>query len=177
MLMIDLCCGLKGASEPFRLKKWDIITLDIEPLFNPDIIADVRSWQYSGPHVNFIWASPPCDDYSRTSMPWTRARHPQSPDMSIFLGCLRVIKQIKADYWLLENVRGAVPYFMPFIGKPRLISGPFYLWGFFPDIPKIKLAYKKKESFGSKQKELRAKIPFKLANSVALAIESTRTLL
>lgn len=173
--MLDLCCGLKGASEAMTARGWQVVTLDNDPRFNPDIVADVRTWNYTGPRPDLVWASPPCQEYSRTSMPWLRPA--PAPDMSIFFGCLSVIRQSDPLSWVLENVRGAAPYFRPYLGKPSYIAGPFFLWGHFPALPKIDLKMRTKESYGSKQRELRAKIPPALSLALARSIESQRVLL
>ena len=35
MLMLDLCCGLGGASRAMRERGWEVVTVDIVPEFNP----------------------------------------------------------------------------------------------------------------------------------------------
>lgn len=168
-LMLDLCCGLKGASETMSERGWDVVTLDNEPAFEPDIVADVRKWQWDGTQPDLIWASPPCVEFSRESMPWSRTG--QQPDMSIVRGCLRVIRQARPRFWIIENVRGAISHFRPLLGDYRYSYGPFYLWGYFPELGAIPLDYRKKESYGSKQRAERAKIPAPLSLALALAIE------
>ncbi|GAI29454.1 unnamed protein product, partial [marine sediment metagenome] len=69
MLMVDLCCGLKGASKAMTERGWTVITLDISPDFEPDIVADVRGWSYQGETPDLVWASPPCNEFSREFMP------------------------------------------------------------------------------------------------------------
>lgn len=172
MLMIDLCCGMKGASERMKAHGWQVITLDNDRRFKPDILSDVRRWNYVGPRPDLIWGSPPCSEYSRTSMPWLRPA--QSPDMSIFFACLNIIHKSDPRFWVIENVRGAARYFLPYIGKPAYIYGPFYLWGHFPALPKFQLRMKKKESYTGKQRELRAKIPQALSEKLAVSIESQK---
>lgn len=69
MLMLDLCCGLGGASKAMKERGWDVITVDIDPEFNPTIVADLRTFHYSGPRPDLVWASPPCTEFSKYSMP------------------------------------------------------------------------------------------------------------
>jgi len=66
--LLDLCCGLKRASLDFKDHGWDVTTVDINPKFNPDIIADVNNLFLDGKY-DLIWASPPCTDYSRYALP------------------------------------------------------------------------------------------------------------
>jgi len=164
--MVDLCCGLKGASRAMTERSWTVITLDISPDFNPDIVADVREWVYQGEKPDLVWASPPCNEFSREFMPWNKTGKP--PDMSIYLACRRIISQANPRFWIIENVRGAVKYF----GRPAQTFNPYYLWGFFPHLSKINLSSRVlKESLSHGQTRARAKIPYNISLAVALAVE------
>lgn len=170
MLMLDLCCGLKGASQAFAARGWDVVTLDIDPRFNPDIVADLREWQWTGPRPDLIWLSDPCTEFSRESMPWCRTGN--APDLSIVLAGLRVIRNAQPRTWVRENVRGSIPWVRPFLGDPRERHGPFFLWGNFPPLGRPHLAMRKKESYSSTQRAERAKVPAALSEALAIALES-----
>ena len=62
MLMLDVCCGLKGASCAMFDRGWEVLSVDINPHFSPDVVADVRTWHYHGPSPDLVWCSPPCTD-------------------------------------------------------------------------------------------------------------------
>lgn len=167
--MLDLCCGLKGASQAMIRAGWNVLTLDVEAKFNPDILADLVTWEYDGPRPDLIWASPPCTEFSRESMPWCRTG--KDPDMSIVLACKRIIEQVRPRYWVIENVKGAIKYFAPLFGRPRASFGPFFLWGVFPLSGPQPLEYRKKESFSSSNPEARAKVPEQVSLAVLQGIE------
>ena len=38
MLMLDLCSGLGGASKAMKERGWDVITVDVNPEFSPDVL-------------------------------------------------------------------------------------------------------------------------------------------
>jgi len=171
MLMYDICCGLKGASKTMLERGWRVVTIDNDPAFDADIVADVRDWHPVGLSPDLIWASPPCYEFARENMPWCRTG--ESPDLSIVEACWRIIREANPRYWIIENVRGAMPY----LGQPAFIYGAFYLWGFFPVLGNIIKDYRKKESYGSQQKAERARIPSRLSLAVARAIESSRVLI
>lgn len=166
MLMLDLFCGFKGASEGMRRRGWEIVTVDILQSFNPTHVADLRLWSYAGPRPDLIWASPPCQEFSRHSMPWTRPA--PDPDMSLVNAAKRIIAECKPRWWVIENVRGAIP----FIGKPAKRCGPYFLWGQFPDFSAN--VTKKKESLSGWKRSERAKVPLSL--SLALADACDRSL-
>jgi hypothetical protein len=174
MLMLDLGAGLKGASQAMKVRGWQVITMDIDPRFNCDVTADIRTWHYQGKRPDLIWCSMPCDQFSRESMPWCRTG--KLPDMSLVLSGKRVIDEAQPVYWVMENVRGAIPYFEPYFGKFRMHVGPFYLWGFFPIPGRIDTnSWRKKESRSSSNPEERARIPLSLSGSIAEAIELQTT--
>jgi site-specific DNA-cytosine methylase len=164
--MLDLCSGLGGASQAMRERGWTVITLDNEAVFKPDIVADLCTWIYDGPRPDLIWASPPCTEFARESMPWSRTGN--APDLALVNAVFRIVAGAQPRYWILENVRGA----MPWLGPPREIHGPFYLWGHFPRLGRPRLCMRLKESYSSKQRAERAKISRALSVAVALAVES-----
>lgn len=175
MLMLDLCCGLKGASEAFRACGWDVVTLDIDPRFEPTIVADLCTWSYDGPQPDLIWLSDPCTEFSRESMPWCRTGN--APDLSIVAAGLRIIRSVRPRYWVRENVRGSVPWVRDILGRPRSIHGPFFLWGNFPPIGRPRLGKRNKESMSSTWQAERAKVPYALAEALARVIEGQGVLL
>jgi len=167
LLMLDICCGLKGASQAMKDRGWDVVTLDNDPKFEPDICIDVRKWDIWG-HPDLIWCSPPCTEFSRESMPWFRTGI--APDMSIFHACMDIIHEAKPRYWVIENTKGAISYFYPFIGKWKFHSAAYYLWGSFPDISGVRLESRKEHMSSAREAE-RAKIPYALSLALAKAIE------
>lgn len=170
MLMLDLCAGLGGASQAFRDRGWQVITLDNNPAFGCDITADLREWSWQGAQPDLIWLSDPCTEFARESMPWSR--NGIAPDLSIVLAGLRIIRESTPRFWARENVRGSVRWVRPFLGAPREIHGPFFLWGNFPPLGRPRLSMRKKESYSSTQVAERAKVPYALSLAMALAIES-----
>lgn len=172
MFMLDLCSGLGGASQPMKDRGWDVIRVDNDKRFNPEFFADVRSFTWEGNTPDFIWASPPCTEFSRESMPWCRTGNP--PDMSIVMACKKLIDEIKPRYWVIENVRGAVKWFEPILGKPTYVCNPYYLWGNFPDISHVRVK-SKKERLSSTRSAERGLIPYEIGSALECAIRAAYT--
>lgn len=173
LLMLDLCAGLGGASQAMKPPRWRVITVDNDPRFDPTICIDVRTWHYNGPTPDLIWASPPCTEFARLSMPWSQKYQTTMPDLSIMLACKRLIHEIHPRWWILENVRGARPFFEPYLGNVKAIYSAFYLWGSWPPlgpIPQQRL-WTAKERYGSKNDADRGRIPYILSYRLAQAIE------
>ena len=182
-VMMDLFSGLGGASEAFiQDKEWTVIRLENNPALQSipgTTMMDIQELQVEEGAADVIWASPPCTEFAKTSMPWTRADLPVgfTPDMGLLLEAMRIIQTVRPQYWIIENVRGAVPYFRPFLGEPRQIVGPTFLWGNFPMIP-IPPGWKhtKREgdvsSTNPMRSNIRAYIPWEISAGLKIEIES-----
>jgi site-specific DNA-cytosine methylase len=172
--MLDLCAGLQGASQVMRANGWQVVTLDYDPSFGCDITTDVRTWHYTGPRPDLIWASPPCDEFAKFAMPcWYLPETLPPPDMSLVIACKRIVDECNPRYWIIENVRGAVSFFDPLLGRPAEVYTPYFLWGHFPPLGNVKrhLFGTKTKHLSSSAKAARAKIPESLSRAVMLAIE------
>ena len=74
--MIDLFSGLGGASAAFRMHQferkmvWDVDMIDNNPKlfahYYYDIVHDCQDIidHYEGQQIDFLWASPPCDEFT-----------------------------------------------------------------------------------------------------------------
>ena len=171
LLMLDLFSGLGGASKPFRDRGWDVVTIDIDPRFSPDLLADVSKLSVQdvfratgGRPVDFFWASPPCVEFARESMPWCRTG--KTPSMDLVLATIALAQSVKPRWFALENVRGAVAHVTPILGHPTYTSGGIRLWGFLPSGPLPKVITRK-EHFSSKRRAERALIPYELGWALA----------
>ena len=177
MRILDLCCGRGGATRAFYDHGHEIVTVDINPKFQPTFCQDVNTFDSEGEY-DLIWASPPCTEYSRCSLPksWgcNRGTHP-IPDMRPFLNCVRIVRETSPRYWVIENVRGAIPFFRQVIGEPRQRIGSRILWGTFP-----KLSIGRAEAYGKwrlpptpDRAEIRSEIPYAISEALCRAIEKT----
>lgn len=176
MLMLDLCAGLGGASQPMRDRGWTVITLDNDPRFGCDITADLRDWTWRGETPDLIWISPPCVDFARDHLPWIATAGP--PDMSIALAARRIIDQVQPRWHVVENVVGALRYFRPIFGAPRHSQRPYFLWGSFPPLGRPRIGDRRqKQTYSSRARAERAKIPYAIAHALAVAVESQMVLL
>lgn len=139
MNVLDICSGLEGWSQPWKERGHNVVTIDINPKFNPTICADllklpIEDLRKYG-HFQVITASPVCTEFSKASMPktWKSVqRFGCNPSTDLLQKIIAIIKELNPDYWIIENVRGAVPFFKPLLGKPIKRIGSRYLWGKFP---------------------------------------------
>jgi hypothetical protein len=173
-IVLDLCAGTCSWSLPWLELGYKVVAFDIyrHPKVPAEIelrLEDIRSVsgaEFAG-RTRVVLASPPCDEYARFTMPRTRAKNPPQPSLELWQACERIAREADAPL-LLENVQTAQKWH----GRAIWHYGPFYLWG--DGVPAILPVFdpkdfRKKESYGSKQKDLRAAIPPSLANHIAMS--------
>lgn len=170
LLMLDLCSGFGGASSPMTPPLWRVVRVDLDPRVSPDVVADVRHLPLGSVQLDLLWASPPCTFYSRHSQKGLYPDEPE-PDHSLYLAVRRVIDDLQPRFWIIENVRGAVPFW----GRPTYRFGPYCLWTNLlltvipsgPWTPKANLCRGQDPLHGTK----RGRIPFSISACVAESVQ------
>ena len=67
MRLLELFAGTGSIGKVFRDKGWEVVSLDIDPKSEADIVQDIREWNYRvypPGYFDVIWASPCCTHYS-----------------------------------------------------------------------------------------------------------------
>ena len=80
--LLELFCGTKSVGRAFEAAGWEVVSLDIVSKFEPTILCDIRSWDYTTfpGHFDMVWASPrlrgtqPRADDAPTAAPGGRQR-------------------------------------------------------------------------------------------------------
>lgn len=184
--ILDLCSGLGGASEAFVQAGCEVVRIENNELlaYVPfTAILDVKEWMEWLPELgrfDVVIAAPPClafsDGYHAPKSRYVRANggvEGYEPDLSILQAVLDIEDYLKPTWFILENVRGAGPYFRELVGTPRQSIGPFFLWGRFPHIVVEHFDHSKTSKTGSQD---RAKWPFELSWALLKACRSQWTL-
>ncbi len=188
-LVIDGYCGLGGWTEGFLAEGWECIGIDIErhdygnggypaKLILQDMLT-VNGADFK--HADCFVFSPPCQFFSYTAMPWSRAKKLAAEvradpvrlkkELALFQACFRIQREAveAAGHFIpmvVENVCGAQPW----VGRAKAKCGSFLFWGDVPilmpfDVPRKQDGdsswffdnYKNSaRSFCSKSKERRA---------------------
>lgn len=82
----------------------EVTTLDIEPAFEPTIVADIREWNpfphFKPGEFHFVWASVPCPDYSRAKT--TAKRNFEESDVRT-KATIQAILDLRPAAWAIEN--------------------------------------------------------------------------
>ena len=127
LVWLDLCSGLGGASQPALDRGWKVIRVDIDPRFKPDIVADVRALPLKPFHVDVLWASPPCQEFSKFGLRCFYP-NPPAPDLSIARAVAFLIAGMEPDYWVIENVWASRPWLSQIFGQVRALPPGHALW-------------------------------------------------
>jgi hypothetical protein len=147
---------------------WIVVRVDIDPEVKPDICSDIRLFRPLIGFYDFVWASPPCDEFAREGMPWTRTGRP--PSLDLVLTSVRLIQTINPRFWAIENVKSSQRYLNPVLGEPRYRSNSHTIWSNVSGVQIPKSGHK--SNLSSSKKRERAMIPYELSNSFALMIET-----
>ena len=74
MKLLELFSGTGSVGKPWREAGHEVISVDIDPRYNPEICEDILQLSYCKLDIpDVIWASPDCSQYARCR---TRAKTP-----------------------------------------------------------------------------------------------------
>lgn len=147
-IVYDLYCGLGGWAEGFLAEDFSVIGFDIEPWPYPGTFRQQDVLKLDGATLadaTCIVASPPCQFFSYTAMPWKKAKALairtrndsalMEKELALFNACFRIQREASAATgrhipMVVENVKGAQPW----VGRAKWHFGSFFLWG---DVPAL----------------------------------------
>jgi len=200
MKVLDLCSGLGGFSEAFVAAGHEVLRIENNPLLaevpHTDIIDlfDVRDLleevREDNPDpflqsVDVVLFSPPCYEFS-LAFDAPRAIHarespgiPYEPSMDLLECGMEIIELLKPRYWIIENVRGASPYFSQLLGRARQINEAYFFWGNFPSFVPAAFPSKaeKDERWNPLRANVRGKVPIEISKALLEAIQSQKCIL
>lgn len=171
-LCYDVYCGDGGFTDGFLAAGYRVVGFDVvhRPAYRGElVIQDART--IDGRRLrgaDAIVASPPCTEYTKSSMPWY---HDVAVSTELFEHAERIIAEAQPRYYCIENVRGAVR----FHGRPRKRVGSRYLWGNFPIFYCTPQYGKWRLAPSADRPWLRSRVPLDLSYALALACRSVKT--
>ena len=183
MKMLDLFSGLGGASQAFEAAGWEVVTVDINPEFNPTICRNIedlwltdefKSW--SKGEFDLIWASPPCVEFYKVGAPWFE-EYGKTPSLELVECAKAIINILQPKFWIIENTKSGMPWIKKLLGNPRQnINGVYYFWGEYPLFDaKVEQNHKALNDPGGHdplRSNKRAKIPLEISRALLDVIEN-----
>ena len=100
MRLLELFSGTRSVGKVAERLGFEVVSLDIK---NADIECDIMDWDYtvySPKHFDFIWASPPCTQYSRAKTTGTRNINLAN---QIVEKTLEIIEYLDPEHFVIEN--------------------------------------------------------------------------
>lgn len=129
--VLELCSGYASFGTEAKKYGYDLLTIDYDSYFNPDICSDLFYIEKDDLPLRFqtpdiIWASPDCTYFSvanigrswgggyRKYMPKTKETETA---MALLAKVIILIDELKPKYWFIENPRGVMRK-MCFMNEP-----------------------------------------------------------
>src|SRR5688500_1901151 len=137
MRVLDLYAGLGGWSQPFRQDGHTVTTVDLDPVFGTDIVADISELtpeDLPGP-FDVVLASPPCQTFSVMSIGthWAggwRAYEPKTERareaVELVRKTVKLIDALAPEVSIVENPRGVLRKLDTGLGEPTTIWACHY---------------------------------------------------
>jgi len=164
-LALDLCCGLGGWAAGLLAAGWSVLGVDVCDFASAYpgafVRADLLTWEaWRELPVRLVVASPPCQEFSRHSMPWLLKKKPPAPDLRLWRRAELIAGALGVPL-VIENVRGA----QRFMGRSVNFTGPFHFWG--DGVPAIMPGVCASKASDRRNKSTRAatcaRLPFQVA--------------
>lgn len=112
MKLLELFAGTKSVGKVAHELGWEVVSLDLQ---GADINCDILDWnyrEYPSGCFDIIWASPPCNTFSRLRRAWigrsgytaeSIERDIEEIGLPILRRTLEIIDYFKPTYYYIEN--------------------------------------------------------------------------
>jgi hypothetical protein len=151
--MFELFKGTGSVGKVAKKMGFEVISLDFDPIYTPDIETDILKWDYkkwskdNNFIPNYIWASPPCNTYSPLAYPLKERNTQTAKPISerakvgtkILFKTLEIIEYFKKLnpklLFTIENPRGMMRKHKEMQNLPNLETTLYCLYGDFKRKP------------------------------------------
>ena len=127
MKLLELFSGTGSVGKVAKEFGYDIVSLDLK---NADINCNILDWdyrQYDTGYFDFIWASPPCTEYSRAKTTGVRKIDEAN---AIVLKTIEIIKYFQPQVFFIENPQTGLLKQQPFMSEFRYVDVDYCKYGF-----------------------------------------------
>lgn len=112
MKLLELFSGTGSVGKVAKALGWEVVSLDLK---NADIQTDILEWDFSVFPVcvfDFVWASPPCAEYSRAKTTGVRKIEYAN---RLVLKTIEIINHLQPKYYVIENPQTGLLKQQPFM--------------------------------------------------------------
>ncbi|CAE7578756.1 unnamed protein product, partial [Symbiodinium necroappetens] len=113
MRLLELFSGTKSIGRAFEARGWEVVSVDLNPKFEPTICCDVTELDETAlGRFDMVWASPVCTEYSIAL-----TKRPRDLDAGdrLVLRALEIIRNLRPTYWAIENPQTGLLKTRPFM--------------------------------------------------------------
>jgi hypothetical protein len=151
--MFELFKGTGSVGNVAKKLGFDVVSLDFDPIYTPDIETDILKWDYkkwaedNNFYPSYIWASPPCNTFSILAYPLKerniKTAEPKSDrakeGTKILHKTLEIIDYFKSKnpdlLYTIENPRGMMRLDKKMLKLPNKETTLYCLYGDFKKKP------------------------------------------
>ena len=127
-LLLECFCGTKSVSKVF--KDWEVISVDIQPKYNPTICCDILQWEGYKELKNVTYAhfSPPCSMWSRCR---STQPHDKAKSEAFVKKTLEIIEYLQPPFVTIENPATSGMCKLDYLGPYKDVCYCMYSdWGY-----------------------------------------------
>jgi len=168
--MFEFFSGTSVVTSEFLRRGWSAFSFDISRSSNSMVICDARLLPIKKVRVDFIWLSPPCNEFTRFFLPWFKDS--PAPSLELFKTSLEIVDYFHPKFWLIENTKGGNFYISKFHKPANVIVNPWYFWTNVPNISKFSQHIVSKNSRQIRNPITRGSINKRLLNHIADRVET-----
>jgi len=125
MKVLELFSGTGSVGKVCKKLGYEVVSLDKEEKFKPDICIDFMDWKnpYKEGDFDIIWASPPCHTFSNLRRSWIGRKTKYFGDkiitremidedmvnygLPLLYKTMDIIADLNPKYWFIENPRSS----------------------------------------------------------------------
>ena len=132
--VLDLFCGDKSVAKICKRypSTFDVMTLDFDAKFKPDICCDILLWDYKKDlkwkTVDIIIAGPVCTEFSKLKL--YSDKRDLAKGGSLVKKTLEIIKHYDPKFWIIENPKTSALSDQPYMRGLPFYDVTYCMYGF-----------------------------------------------
>lgn len=108
IVLLELFCGTGSVGQVAKEMGWEVISVDINPRWKPDICIDICELDADAINekygkIDVIWASPDCSQYSQILNGYPKYKRKLQESNRVVEHTLALIAKLNPTYWFMEN--------------------------------------------------------------------------